>query len=174
MICAQLEAAKVSRRHAQTTSLSFPAFSPSTFWGGFFTPAKPLQRPPSQKPGSTLLPTLSSARFNCWLGAGRRPSRAGIPRLGYSRLIRPSQGPRRETKKPPNGFAAPPPPLGALPVARRWQRRGRRDLRNPPSQPTPTPCELRLLDNCIPWFPLELCAHSKAPAAGGQVQSTEW
>ena len=44
-------------------------------------------------------------------------------------------------------------PPGALPVVRRYQGRGRRDLRNPPSQPTPTPCEPKLWVCALPRAP---------------------
>lgn len=141
MICVQSEAAKVSRHHAQTTSTPPPPLPP--FSGGFLTPMKPLQFPPSYSRDPPFYPPSFFSREVQLLAWGGSPPWRwdGIPKLGYIRLTRPSWGPRRETKKPPNGFAAPPPPLGALPVARRCQGRGRRDLRNPPSQPTPTAYE---------------------------------
>lgn len=147
MIRAQAGAAKVSERRAGTLPAS-P--SPALLWAASPPLPRPRQRPPSPGPGihPPPHPLASPARFNCQPGTRRRPGPGRHPgwrpRRGYCRHPGSSCGVRRETKKPPSGFVAPPPPPGALPVARRCQGRGRRDLRNPPSQPTPTPCEPRL------------------------------
>lgn len=154
MICAQARAAKVSGRRAGTLPA---APSPRPSLGGF--PAVREAPAAPSLPGDEIHPPphplASPARFNCQPGTRRRPGWAGIPgwrpRLGYGRRTRPSCGARRETKKPPSGFAAPRPLLSALPEARRCQGRGRRDLRNPPSQPTPTPCEPKLWICASPW-----------------------
>lgn len=179
MICAQLEAAKVSRRHAQTISLSFPALSPPPFWGGFLTLAKPLQRTASQEPGSTLLPTLSSpARFNCWLGAGCRPSWAGIPRLGYSRQIGPPKGPEEKQRSPQTGSQR----LLRPWAPSQWLRDGRGGGGETYVIPLPSPHPLlvnqgRLLDNCIPCFLLELSVLTQRllqPAARCSLLGGDW
>lgn len=147
MICAQAGAAKVSGLRAGTLPT---APSPALLWVASQPLWRPRQRPPS--PGSRIHPPphplASPARFNCQPGARRHPGQAGIPgwrpRFGYNWHTGPSCRAQRETKKPPSGFVAPPPAPGALPVVRRYQGRGRRDLRNPRYQPTPTPCELEL------------------------------
>lgn len=148
MICAQSGTAKVRERLAGTLPAAPAPPAPLRPSLGVFLAAREAPAAPSL-PGAGIHPPshplASPARFNCQPGARSCPGTAGMPGcrpgLGYSRRTRPSCGARKETKKPPSGFAAPPPPLGALPVARRCQGRGRRDLRNPPSQPTPTPCE---------------------------------
>ena len=113
MICAQAGAAKVSGLRAGTLPT---APSPAFLWAASPPLPRPRQCPPSLGPWihPPPHPLASPARFNCQLGACRLPGWAGIPgwrpRLGYGGHTGPSCRARRETKKPPSGFAAPLPP----------------------------------------------------------------
>lgn len=96
-------------------------------------------------------------------GLGRRP-RVATPawvRRAHRALLPGTERNKEAPKRVRGASASLPPslPPGALPVVRRYQGRGRRDLRNPPSQPTPTPCEPK------PW----IWALPRAPFWVGQL-----
>lgn len=144
MIYAQAEAAKVSGRLAGTLPAA-PFLS--LLWAAFPLLPRPWQRliragnPPSSPPSRFSREVQLSAWGALQPGPCRHPQ--CDPRSGTAGTPGPLVSTERNKEAPKRVCSASPTP-GALPVTERCQGRGRRNLRNPLSQPTPTPCEPKL------------------------------
>lgn len=152
--CARAGAAEVSERRAPALPWALPAAPEAPA-----APPLPRSLPRARDPPSSPPSRFSrEVQLSAW--GARRPGGAGSPGgdpgSGAPGTPGPSAGRQEKQRSPQAGswrLPRPPPPPGALPAARRCRGRGRRDLRNPPSQPTPTPCEPKPRIWALPWTP---------------------